>query len=88
MSPAPVEEKPSRRTEGARLLKRYIDETKDNVSAFATRAGLKRLVVMRVIAGERWGRITVDFALRVREATKGLIPVEAWRSETARKVRG
>lgn len=87
MSPPTTEPPSSKRTEGARLLTKWIKENGGNFAKFAYDAGIERIQVLRVIHGKRWQRITVDFALAVREATGGKIPIESWRSSTARLVR-
>jgi hypothetical protein len=43
---------------------------------------LDRIQVQRAINGETGSRVTVDFAHKVAEATGGVVPMTAWRSET------
>jgi hypothetical protein len=87
MSPTVDTPPPDKKTEGARLLTKWIKENGGSYAKFAFDAGVERIQVLRVIHGKRWQRITVDFALAVREATGGAISIESWRSSTARLVR-
>lgn len=87
MPPTPSEGPKDRQTRGALLLSRFLKKNGFSHDAFAKIAGLDRVQITRALGGKRWARISVDFAIAVRDATKGLIPIEAWRSETARAVR-
>lgn len=71
-------------TEGGRRLGQWITKHyKGNLSAFAREHALDRATVHRAIHGDRWGRITVDFATRVQSATSGAVKIAHWSSETA-----
>lgn len=71
-------------TEGARLLRAYLTANKISVPAFCEMHGLDRIQVQRVLNGERWKRITVDFAEAVHLATNGKVAWTRWLSRNAR----
>lgn len=73
-----------RTTEGARLLRAYLNANKISITAFCMRNGLDRIQVQRALNGERWKRITVDFAHAIHRATNGKVPLAKWQSKTAR----
>lgn len=54
-----------------------------NLSDFARSAGVQRVAVYRVMNGERWRHIDVDFAIAMRDVTKGQIQIEDCSSITA-----
>lgn len=73
-------------TDGARDLRAYLTEIEQSVPDFCEEHGFDRIHVQRVLLGERWRRITVDFAFDIQVATKGRIDWTRWRSKTGRKV--
>lgn len=72
-------------TLGGRKLRKLLARTKPatKIAVFAQNAGLERVTVYRVMSGDRWRHIDVDFALAVREATNGQVQVEDFASITA-----
>lgn len=75
-----------RLTDGARALRAYLTANNLSVSAFCAQNGLDRIQVLRVLNGERWKRITVDFAHAIEDATGGAVGWAKWRSSTGRPV--
>lgn len=73
-------------TDGGRELRAYVTELGISVPDFCDANGLDRIQVQRVMNGERWKRISVDFAAAIEDATKGRITWKAFRSKTARPV--
>ncbi len=73
-------------TEGGRELRAYITEIGSSVPDFCEAHGLDRIQVQRVLNGERWKRISVDFAESIHRASKGRIDWRKFRSKTARPV--
>ena len=71
-------------TDGARDLRAYLTEQGMSVPDFCARHGLDRIQVQRVLNGERWRRITVDFAHAIEKATGSRISWTRWLSRTAR----
>lgn len=71
-------------TDGARALRAYLEQERLSVPVFCERNGLDRIQVQRALNGERWGRITVDFAESIERATKGRVSWRRWLSRTAR----
>jgi len=72
-------------TEGARKLRAWLRENEVSVPDFCDQHGLDRIQVQRVLNGERWRRITVDFACAIEVATRGRVSWRAWLSKTARE---
>lgn len=70
-------------TDGARDLRAYLTEHSISVPDFCEEHGLDRIQVQRVLNGDRWKRITVDFAHAIDRATGGSVPWTTWRSTTA-----
>lgn len=70
------------KTEGSLLLRKWLQAKNMSLAAFAAKSGIPRMNITRVVSGETWRRITVDFAVAVHKATGGRVPVEAWRSGT------
>ena len=52
-------------------------------AAFARHAGVTRITLHKVLTGERWQYITVDFALAVCDASNGEIEPSDFHSLTA-----
>ncbi len=78
---------PERRiTKGGRKLAKLLTRTNTKPAVFAANAGVHRILVHRVMNGERWRHIDVDFAIAVRDETKGAIQVEDFASITATAV--
>lgn len=75
-----------RTTEGARRLRAYLNSNKISITAFCALHGLDRIQVQRALNGERWKRITVDFAHAIHRATNGKVPLSKWQSKTARSL--
>lgn len=80
------------RTDGARALRRWLDNphrsrgrevAHQGVPDFCEEHGLDRLTVQRALTGER-KRISVDFAAAVERATGGSVPWTHWLRKTAR----
>jgi hypothetical protein len=72
-------------TDGARDLRAYLTEQRLSVPAFCERHGFDRIQVQRVLLGQRWRRITVDFAHAIEVATNGRISWQRWLSRTSRR---
>ncbi len=72
-----------RRTDGARELKTHLQRIKQSVPDFCQEQRLDRIQVQRVMTGERWRRVTVDFALSIQVATKGRVKWTSFLSSTA-----
>ncbi len=70
-------------TEGGRLLRTYLTEIGMTVPAFCEHHKLDRIQVQRVMNGERWKRINVEFANAIEKATGGRIPYTAFLPSTA-----
>lgn len=70
-------------TDGGRELRAYLTEIKVSVPDFCEKHGLDRIQVQRVLNGERWKRVTVEFAHSISRATDGRIPYTAFLPETA-----
>lgn len=75
----------SRVTDGGRELRAYLTEHQISVPDFCEKHGLDRINVQRALNGERWKRISVDFAHAIEKATDGKVGWAAWLSKTARK---
>jgi hypothetical protein len=70
-------------TDGGRDLRAYLTEIEMSVPDFCEKHGLDRIQVQRVLNGERWKRITVDFANAIKRATDGRIDYPRFHPETA-----
>lgn len=79
----PVGGRERRITRGGLKLRELLKRRKLKVTDFAKSAGVNRLSVLRVTNGERWEFISVDFALAIRDATRGAIEVEDFASITS-----
>lgn len=75
----------SKVTQGGRELRAYVDELGMSVPDFCDVHGLDRIQVQRVMNGDRWKRISVDFAFSIDKATKGRVPWTSFLSKTARQ---
>lgn len=73
-------------TDGGRDLRAYLDANEISVPDFCEQHGLDRIQVQRVLNGDRWQRITVDFAFAIDRATRGKIAWTRWLSKTARPI--
>ena len=73
-------------TDGGKALRAFLDDRGISVPNFceAQRPPLDRIQVQRVLNGERWQRISVDFADAVSRATKGAVDWRLFLSRTAR----
>lgn len=60
--------KDRRRTLGARKILAIIKRDRLNVTKFAERAGVERMSVTRILTGERWRHMDVNFCMAVRAA--------------------
>lgn len=74
-------------TDGARELRAYLTEINQSVPDFCDQWGFDRIQVQRVLTGERWKNITVNFALAMQTATKGRIVWTKWLAKTGRVVK-
>ena len=70
-------------TDGGRDLRAFLTEHKISVPDFCEKHGLDRIQVQRVLNGERWKRVTVDFAHSIDRATGGRISYTRFLPETA-----
>jgi hypothetical protein len=70
-------------TEGGRDLRRYLTEFGLSVPDFCQKHGLDRIRVQRVLNGERYKRISVEFAHSIERATDGRIPYTRFLPSTA-----
>lgn len=75
-------------TDGGRLLRAYLTEHKISVPDFCEKHGLDRIQVQRVLNGERWKRVTVDFADSIERATTGAILYTSFLPDTATPAEG
>jgi hypothetical protein len=71
-------------TAGARDLRAYLTRNAVSVPTFCERHRLDRIQVQRVLNGERWQRITVDFANAIERATAGEVKWCRFLSATAK----
>jgi hypothetical protein len=74
-------------TDGGRALRRHLDALNQSVPDFCEAHDLDRIAVQRVLNGDRWQRITVDFASAIHRATKGRVRWSLFLSSTARTPR-
>ncbi len=72
-------------TDGGRDLRAYLTEIKVSVPDFCEKHGLDRIQVQRILNGERWKRVTVEFAHSIERATDGRISYTQFLPETATK---
>lgn len=70
-------------TEGGRDLRAYLTEIDMSVPDFCEKHGLDRIQVQRVLNGERYKRITVEFADAIERATDGRIRYRSFLPSTA-----
>ncbi len=70
-------------TEGGRELRAHITALGLSVPDFCETHGLDRIQVQRVMNGERWKRISVDFAFAIERATNGCVAWTRFLSKTA-----
>jgi hypothetical protein len=70
-------------TDGGRALRVWLDRKSTSVPKFCDEHHLDRIQVQRVLNGERWQRITVDFAASIERATDGDVSWRMFLSETA-----
>ncbi len=75
-------------TDGGRDLRAYLTEHKVSVPDFCEKHGLDRIQVQRVLNGERWKRVSVDFANSIERATKGAIRYTSFLPHTATPAEG
>lgn len=66
------------RTEGRRLLRKYLKDRGMTVWAFCRDNKFNHVSIQRLVRGERGSEITATFAVRIAQATGGAVPVEAW----------
>lgn len=71
-------------TAGGLALRAHVSKLGVSVPDFCETHGLDRIQVQRVMNGDRWRRITVDFAWSIHRATKGAVPWTTFLSRTAR----
>lgn len=74
-------------TAGGRELLMFIRASGMSIPVFCATHGLDRIQVQRVINGDRWQRISVDFAQGIERATGGAIPYTRFASTTAEPAR-
>lgn len=65
---------------GAEVLEQYIDENYASVNAFALEHGFNQSELSKLLNGKRT-RISVDMAVALRTATRGVVTVEMWVTE-------
>jgi hypothetical protein len=70
-------------TDGGRDLRVWLDRKGISVPRFCEENDLERIQVQRVLNGERWQRITVDFAHSIETATDGDVSWRSFLSDTA-----
>jgi hypothetical protein len=70
-------------TDGGRDLRAYLTEHKISVPDFCEKHGLDRIQVQRVLNGDRWKRVTVEFAHAIELATDGAITYAQFLPDTA-----
>lgn len=70
-------------TDGGRDLRAFLTTHKISVPDFCEQHGLDRIQVQRVLNGERWKRVTVDFAYSIERATNGAVPYTRFLPSTA-----
>jgi len=70
-------------TDGGRLLRAHLRMLGISVPDFCEKHGLDRIQVQRVLNGERYKRITVEFAHAIERASDGAIPYTAFLPSTA-----
>lgn len=70
-------------TAGGRELRAYITELGVSVPDFCERHGLDRIQVQRVLNGERYKRISVEFADAIERATDGRVVYRLFLPSTA-----
>jgi hypothetical protein len=77
---------PERRiTDGGRELREHLTAIGVSVPDFCEKHSIDRIHVQRVLNGERWQRITVDFAHAIEAATGGRVKWLSFLSATASK---
>jgi hypothetical protein len=79
-----MQEDELRITDGARDLRAFLNANSLSVPVFCERHRLDRIQVQRVLKGERWRRISVDFAFAIQKATGGHVRWDRWLSSTAK----
>lgn len=70
-------------TRGGRKLAELMAELNIGPSEVARATGLDRVGIYRVIRGDHYKHVSVDFALAIRSFSKGRITVEDFSSMTA-----
>lgn len=70
-------------TEGGRELRAFLTEQGISVPGFCARHGIDRIQVQRVLNGERYKRISVEFAHAIERATSGRIAYTKFLPTTA-----
>lgn len=73
-------------TEGGRDLRALLTELDISVPDFCEKHSLDRIQVQRVLNGERWKRISVEFADAIERATDGRIQYRQFLPSTATPV--
>lgn len=73
-------------TQGAKDLRTWLTKNRKSIPTFCEEHDLDRITVQRVINGERWQHITVNFAKAIEVATGGAVRWSRWLSENARAV--
>lgn len=71
---------------GARKLREYLGANGLSIHKFCIEHNLDRVYIQRVLNGEQGQRVTVDFALSIKRATGGVVPMNSWRSSTLKPV--
>lgn len=77
----------NRITEGGTKLRQYLDEIDMSVPDFCEKHDLDRIQVQRVLNGDRWRRITVDFAYSIQQATSGRVAWTMFLSKNAKPIK-
>lgn len=71
-------------TNGARLLREWLDRHDITIHKFCENNSLDYAWVHRVLSGERGQRVSVDFARSIERATGGDVAWDSWCSDTLR----
>jgi hypothetical protein len=70
-------------SDGARALRKYLDDQKTSVQKFCQQHSLDRVQVLRMLNGDLGKRgASVDFAEAIELATDGAVPMRAWHTRT------
>ena len=71
------------RSSSARELDRYLRERDETVPSFADRAGVERIVLQKLLAGQTL-RTEIGTLVAIRDASDGRVSLEGWALDTVR----